>query len=267
MPRHRRGQGIVRVPFHVYVSVTCSSNIGSVNLSPDPAATYLGNYGTRLAAISDAFEFYRFTKVRIEIPPHRMSSAGDGLFGYAPVATSTSPTTFAQIAEMPAVSAMIPVGLSTTFSSTTRTIQFNVPKRILLQEQVPWLRTRNNAAFATEFEQQGTFWFYAPVAAGVYGFMVHGVIELKGMLATSLTTMRLRQGVPEPDPPTEPGPMPVCLEPAADDGDELKSQGPHAVLDAGPPTARTMTRGWAVVKGLSTATSSPAAACAQPPRK
>ncbi len=241
MPRRAKGNAVtLKVPFNVYVALTCSSNVAFLNLTPEAVSSALGNFGTRLNQISDAFEFFRFTKVSVEIPPQRMTSAGDGIMGYAPVYSINSPTTFAQISELPSISPMIPVGLSTTFSATTRTIRWNLPKKLLLGEQIQWYRTRASANPATEFEQQGTIWMYGPVAAGIFGFMVHGVIELKGMIATGLSMSRpLGSEHKGAEPPVEIGPLPVCIEqPGESDLVDVVSATSQVVVDA-QPSARS----------------------------
>lgn len=203
-------QQIVQVRGQVYVVLTHASNISSLNISTGTTGSDLGGFGTRIAAISDAFEFYRFKRMTLEIFPNRSSTSGEALMGFVSQTPPTTPTTFSQISEMESVSKVISVGLNATFSGTTETQMWHIPPRLLKGGAVQWYKTRD-AASDTEWERQGMIFSYHPVATGQLGFIVHYVLELKNPLTTSLTRslpVELKQQDPAPETQA---PIPVYL--------------------------------------------------------
>ncbi len=124
-----------------------SSSSNTLNIAP---ASF-----SRAAAVADVFQFYRFTKLKVILPPN----GGTTTFGYAPGAVlDTAPTTNAAIMELPYAS----------FHSQVKTMDtvLNVPRKELLKNaQLPWFKTIAGTPDA-QFEIQGNLYSAFSATAG-----------------------------------------------------------------------------------------------------
>ncbi len=106
----------------------------------------------RCLAMADVFEFYRFTKLNIEVPP---SSGVSYAIGYTNQGFDTPPTTIAGVIELPYAKYM--ADTCTTFR------QLNIGRKELLADNnLKWFKTIPGTP-ATQFEIQGNI--YAAIAA------------------------------------------------------------------------------------------------------
>ncbi len=113
----------------------------------------------RALAIADVYQFYRFTKADLIIPPVSTQVTA----GYAPGAAFDGvPTTAGQIVEFPQA---LYHGSSKTTDS-----RLHVPRRELLGDsQLPWFKTIAGTPDA-QFEIQGNF-YCLPAVSGAVGYI------------------------------------------------------------------------------------------------
>ncbi len=106
----------------------------------------------RCLAMADVFEFYRFTRLDIEVPP---SSGVSYAIGYTNQGFDTPPTTIAGVIELPYAKYM--ADACTTFR------QLNIGRKELLGDNnLKWFKTIPGTP-ATQFEIQGNI--YAAIAS------------------------------------------------------------------------------------------------------
>jgi len=160
MNRSKR-RDVVSVPFTITLAqAAATSNILS------PALT------TRLAAIADDFDEYRFTELRFRLTP---GSAGSPAACYLPGIVDTPPTTLATICEC-----IESVFLGT--ASTTPTKWCRVPKAVLAGMHT-WYKTIPGTPASSEELQGGVYVF---AAANVF-VEIAGVCEFAAAVTAGNT--------------------------------------------------------------------------------
>jgi hypothetical protein len=141
---------------------------------------------TRLNNITKAYEFYRFTRVKLLIPPHSRyetsgplnSSAAFGVIGYFPELTSVSSTTAITVTPVSSLQASRPLNFTVVNVATvggapaglvqsvgyTKDVTLTVSREMLLATPTKWFR---NSATAVDLETvQGQFIIAVQDAAG-----------------------------------------------------------------------------------------------------
>jgi len=174
----------------IYCAVTSVSNVASIILNPDSAAGYLGNFGTKLASLSNCFQLFRFTKLLFEFSAAPISTS-DGFVGYAPE-IGVAPTSSTEISEMP-------FSMPRIEQSQTCVIRRSVPKRVLMGTGVRWFRTRVSASYDDNLEFQGFIAQYTSNATAVIRVIVEYTIELKDFVGTNQTPKTIKEARVESD--------------------------------------------------------------------
>ncbi len=148
MPRSKKSNGSMKSMGSRVETVSGRTNINfgagasTINLTPA--------FFNRCLVMADVFQFFRFTKMRVIVPPTGTTT----VVGYAPGALfDTPPTTNAQIIELP----------QAIWSSGNKTVDtiLDVPRSELLKDsQIPWFKTIAGTP-AAQFEIQGNLYVFA----------------------------------------------------------------------------------------------------------
>lgn len=186
---------------HFFEFVVASTNTSvAIGLLP-------GNF-VRLSNIQKAFEFYRFTKLVLEVVPWVQENAGPvassvaslGALGFYPELTTATLTSISAASVLSLDASIILAGSST--NATGGVIQFvghtasrflRVPKRILMATPVRWYRTQGTASSEDSEITQGLMIAALTTAAGastvVMGVKVSYTCEFTANVdSTTLTT-------------------------------------------------------------------------------
>jgi hypothetical protein len=120
----------------------------------------------RALAISDVYQFYRFTKANLMVIPQDTNITA----GYAPGAVfDTPPSVSSQVLELP----QAVFHGSGKFNDTW----LRVPRKELLSDaQIPWFKTIPGTP-ATQFEIQGNFYIVSGATSGLY--MIEWTVEFQ----------------------------------------------------------------------------------------
>jgi len=188
MPKKGPRSSVTRVSGRVLWVVASSSNVATVNLTPDNSVG-LGQFGAKLSQISDAFALCRFTALSFEVSANGTIAPADSTVtvGYTPEVTTSAPATASNHIDLP-------------FSfhrnlRATDTIVRHVPSKLLRSTGVPWFRTRMSGSYDDNLESQGVISQRTPGATDSLVMVVHYTIEFKDFIGPSQTPMSL---VPAP---------------------------------------------------------------------
>ncbi len=199
MPRRnqRKSDPIEAVPFTTFSFQTATSTsdaaptVQGVNIIP--------TLDTRLAAISDVYQWYRFTKIRVHLLPAK--SGNDVLVscGYIPRLPNTAPTDHNMLQQLPASAIK-------AYNQTVKSTMI-VQKDIMIGDSpLKWFQTAVGTE-ADQFEIQGVVYFAgtATTNPGTYYYVIDGVCEFKGRSNSSQTPL-FRQ-IPAVNKEGEDGPL------------------------------------------------------------
>jgi hypothetical protein len=136
---------VERVAGRTLVQVLSSATSGVASISP---ATF-----PRCLAMADVFEFYRFTKLQVQLYPQ---AAADYVVGYTNQGFDTPPTTLAGVIELPYARLMS--------NDTSIPLYLNIGRSELLSDgNLKWYKTILGTP-ATQFEVQGNLYVAASTA-------------------------------------------------------------------------------------------------------
>ncbi len=193
MPRrskNRSSDPIESVPFKVFSfqSATSTSDaaptVQAVNVQP--------SLDSRISAISEVYQWYRFTKLRVHLLPAKTGNDVLVSCGYFPRLPNVAPASHNQIIQLPA-SAMKSYGQ--TVKSTM------IVNRDIMIGDAPlkWFQTVVGTE-ADQFEIQGVVYFAgtATTNPGTYYYVIDGVIEFKGRSNAASTPMSVNPRVMRP---------------------------------------------------------------------
>jgi hypothetical protein len=201
MPKKGRGrQGQVKVSslfLQVKFLVTCVCNsYFQLNLIPDNAATgNVGWWSSKLAGVSDEFQFYRVKSFSVEVSPalaNATSTSHPFIIGYNPGIALIAPTSTSIMVELPWCMPLMGASVVTGIGLTT-VIKRSIPKRILMDPQLPWFRTRLAGSVDNDFEVQGQLWIFVPtvnLGGDTINFICEATYEFKSPIQSSLTPAR-----------------------------------------------------------------------------
>lgn len=184
--------------------------------------------GLRWTTISDQYQFYRFTKVKMTVYPFSTSVsaafANDAVVvGYQPGAPNTVPTTWGDIGMMDAIL------LLSTQCTTPRTLTLG-RLDLLRDTEFPWFKTRVGLDSLT-LEQQGVFFGINAVnntGTSMSQFYVEFTSECDFAGPVAATMTYTQRGLP-----------PRVRSPPCDSEDEIKAtdlDGPGEIVDPPEPT-------------------------------
>ncbi len=157
------------IPFSAYLDYTATAST-TVQMYP-------AQFG-RVLAEADAFELYRFTKLKFRLLPG--GTAGHVVAAYVPGVTDTAPNTITTVGSIPQHAA---IGATQTTPSPWVTL------RRELQGYEPWYKTVAGTPDAAQ-EIQGNI-FIATSAATSFAIEIVGVCEFRGPVPlTSTPAMR-----------------------------------------------------------------------------
>ncbi len=220
-----KGLKTVKVSGQLLLSMVSSSNVGVALLSP---STGFASASGKLAALSDTFALYRFTKLRFEVGlNHTTGTLGTGVIGYTPEITSVAPTTASEVADLPwahRLDFFRAIGTDLYFTNVYRDL--GVDTATLQAHGVPWLRT-HGTSFDDNLEYQGAIYTYTPGAGDVVVLVAHYEVEFKDFIGTGQT--------PRPRPPLKPAS--VLLPGRCQSGDTATPEKPQRMPDrvSNPP--------------------------------
>jgi hypothetical protein len=226
MPRTKGNSGkafrdrVELVNGRVFTTVTLDANgVGLVNLTPDSTAGNLGASSPKLASISDVFQYYRFSRLRV-LPHLNSTTVVPMAVGFCPALDLTgAPTNLTGVLDMPWSTRVFSVpiaGLAYPFSPSLE----DVPKANLMGNPLKWFRTRQSASIDDEFEIQGQLWIKG-LPSSTSNLEVEYWIEVKSYIAIAFTPKKVEEkGAPrdaaetsglEPQDPYEPVDLPRPL--------------------------------------------------------
>ncbi len=179
-----RADPIERIPFKSFLQ----SNVTSTSLTaPSIVTTNISPlFDSRLTAIAEVFQFYRFSELKVSALPNINEVSADDAavsVGYCPRVPNTAPTTHNQILNLPGSAYK---GLGQVMPAS-----FRLGKSILLGDApLKWFQSVAGTE-DTQWEIQGVVYLGGtgtnnPVTV-VY--MIEGVCEFKGRTNASLTPM------------------------------------------------------------------------------
>lgn len=187
----RRGKSvssdpIERVPFKYLTTFSAGAastlvapTINAVNLSPA--------IDLRLAAIADAFQWYRFSKLHVTLVPS-ITATNDtySSVGYIPRVPNAAPTSHSELMALPA-SAHKGAGQSIP-------AKMIVPRNVLYGDApIKWYQTIVGTE-DTQWEIQGQFIFASNVVSAATAtplvYIVEGICEFKGRSALTQTPLK-----------------------------------------------------------------------------
>lgn len=187
----------------------------------------------KLTAESDVYEYFRFTRLAVrQLGAWVGNVATMNLFGYAPDAVVTIPTSADDIMLLP-WSADTLIKTDTTGATCPSVPRVcSIPKNMLLEQNVKWWRTRVSAAVDDQFEQQGQVFLQTFTGSGsakpTCWWELHYTCEFKNFLGANQT-------------PLIPKEIRVFLNPvksAVVEGDDDEKSDTSSVLVASSVTAR-----------------------------
>ncbi len=188
MPRQSKNRKsnldpVESVPFRAftYLSVTATAlstpSIQAINVSPA--------IDSRLNAISEVFQFYRFSSVRVHSLPTKASGDVLSTVGYIPRVPNTAPTTHEEIIQLPASSIK-------SFSQTVKSTM-NIGRDVLLADApIKWFQCQAGTE-DTQWEIQGVIYVAGTATANPSNslFIIEGVCEFKGRSNSGQTPLFL----------------------------------------------------------------------------
>jgi len=163
----RRSANATLIRFKARVSTTLSGGAANVPVAPTAGGLNI----PKLTTASDAFEKYKFTRLRFRLICDAGSNAADSAVGYVgKTSTTTAVTTLGEIFELNTYSYV-------TTKQTVHGNWVNVPKSIL-RGMLPWYQTQGgNGASDVEEDNQGTLYFVGS-ASLVLTIEMIGTLEL-----------------------------------------------------------------------------------------
>jgi len=213
----RARNGVTRASGNCLYVIASSSNVATTNLSPD-SSTGFGQFGAKLAQISDAFALFRFTALEFEVSGNGGITPADTFweFGYTPEVTTSAPATASNHIDLP-----FSFLKSLRCTDTTR---YRVPQKLLFSTGIPWFRTRLNGSYDDNFETQGLVSQRTPGSTDTVTMVVHYTIEFKDFIGPAQTPMRS---------------MVSCLKPSSQSTDDDVQMHDQKVV-TGYPAPRSM---------------------------
>lgn len=192
MPRSKQARAsnqdpIEKIPFKFFSFGTATStslsapSIGSVQISPA--------FDTRLAAIADVYQYYRFSSLKLSLLPYINEVTADDAAvtsGYCPRVPNTAPTTHNHVIALPASTHK---GLGQTMPTS-----FSVKKNVVIGDApLKWYQSIAGTEDA-QFEIQGIIYFAANGTnnPSSYTYILEGVCEFKGRSSPAMTPLYLQ---------------------------------------------------------------------------
>lgn len=145
------------------------------------------NLAPRLNTISDAYAFYRITRLKFTLLPHVLSTASTILYGiaYSNSIQTINPANFVELAEMNC-------SIISTYGTSVNT-HLEIPPKYLLDGEPKWYRTRPSAPDDV-FEYQGR-WYVLRGSTGIiddFYLLVEYEMQFQGRLPTAITLVNLK---------------------------------------------------------------------------
>lgn len=170
-----------RFTYSTYVSVT--TTVGNFALTPT-------TFDSRLSAISDQYQYFRFTKMFVTAHPYQSVLSGTFIenamaWAFQPGGINTTPSTFADLTTMEHV--------------LIQTAQATVPRSLAMSRELrhdaarSWWKCRPGSSTEEEVFLQGRIWFAADAATSGSEALVQFTYEVEfcGPLAAGLTLARV----------------------------------------------------------------------------
>ncbi len=162
---------IVSVPFSYIKTTTLASSTASETLFPA--------FFPRVLNEADAFDLYRFTKLKFRVLDDTSSTPDQVIVGFYPGVTDTAPASISDVSECN--------WYSFRGKTWTQPGGWSVVPPAVLRGQLPWFKTIQGAATNVE-EIQGKFFFFGGAqAANTIRVEYRGICELKGASNTGST--------------------------------------------------------------------------------
>ncbi len=165
---------IVKIPFKFLSTFSLSGGVGSVPLQPVSFS--------RVLEIADAYDLYRFVRLRYRLRSPATSFGTQGA-AYYPGVTDTTPTTLVQLGE----------NMHSVFVMSGETVPSNwhtVPRQAL-SGMLPWYKTIAGSLDTSE-EQQGTLYIVGTGTETVY-LELEGLVEVKAPASIANTPAARRE--------------------------------------------------------------------------
>ncbi len=196
-------RAVIREDGKLVLQATMDTSTLAITLSPSGTAGSLGASSLRLAALSDPFALFRFTKLEFHVGPvFGTASSVLCAIGFTPMVPDTAATTFATVMDQPC-SMQYTTTTAALYGGNQQRRILRVPKKILRGGLTPWFRTRESSAADVNQESQGQITFFmGSGTTDVTTVEVHYTIELKDYIGTGQTP-RKPNTYKEPQPLAE----------------------------------------------------------------
>ncbi len=174
--------------------IALSPNLAGVTLQ----GTVTSNGGSKLAALSDLYQYYRFKKVTLRI----IRGGGTdqtAVLGYEPDNTVTLPTTFGTVIDSPWTGHIVHLNANDNAIPSV-TPEDVIPQKMLMDQNVRWWRTQASGGVDDQFEYQGSLAFASNLSAASISVELSYTVEFKNFISASLTPAPRRDPLPAPTP-------------------------------------------------------------------
>lgn len=153
----------------------------------------LGSYSPKLLALSDLFQFYRFTKLRVTLAPGSPIRA----LGVGSGPLTTAPANNNEIRDLPwSMVCNDEAGTTAPYGGLSVPHSERVDMAVLRNSLVPWFRTRQGA-FDANLQQQGYIVTAHSAASGSAAgrYYIHYTVEFKDFIGVAQTPMKVPSSV------------------------------------------------------------------------
>ncbi len=154
--------------------------------------------GAKLTALSDLYEYFRFTRVSLRA----LRTGADAFIdvGYQPDASIGLPATLADVIDMPWTGHVLHINANDNSIPSVPPVD-SIPMDTLCNQNVRWWRTRASASVDDQFEYQGSLSFGSSTSGGALWYEMQYSVELRGFIGASLTPSQLSTTQCEPPAP------------------------------------------------------------------
>jgi hypothetical protein len=175
--------GLVTIPFRKVIATTVSASTAVFSLP-----LTIANLSTRLQNLSNNFQLWRLSKLRLTLSPNPQLT--DFALGFSQIPDeSVAPASFAAVLETMSVNTM-----NGAFQTTPSTLM--VPPRVLRRKEQPWLRCDNITGDTLGEVAAGQIICYGRQSfSGTITVILDGVAQFSSPSVSGLADPQ-----PEPDP-------------------------------------------------------------------
>ncbi len=142
--------------------------------------------GVKLASISDVYQYFRFTEIRLRCLGNSSDGSAQLIAGYQPDASIANSATYADAVDLPWTTHIIQTNTTNNTVPSVPPVEV-IPSLTLLDENIRWWRTRVSGSVDDQFEYQGLLTFGSTISGGVALWDLEYTCEFRAFEVASLT--------------------------------------------------------------------------------